>query len=92
MKDVIHRFTGMVEVVSIVDPNLLSDGDKQVAQQKDFHIEVSLFDTADYDEESGESIEEWALLNEFHETVAIECLDHFNIIARPISHSEEGVK
>ena len=79
MGDTVYKFSGIVQVTPIVPLSELSENDREVAEQTNFEIGVEIIDVADYDPESGESLEVWALLNEFHEQVAIEVLDYFNI-------------
>jgi hypothetical protein len=78
MNDTVHKFSGIVRAIPTVPLNELSDDDRAIAEQETFEISVELIDIADYDPECGESLEVWALLNEFHETVAVDTLDHFN--------------
>jgi len=83
MVDTVYKFSGVVQVTPIVPLNDLNEDDRKVAEQVNFEIGVEIVDIADYDPESGETLEEWALLNEFHEQVAIDVLDHFTFRVIP---------
>lgn len=83
MTDKIYKFSGVIKASPSVTFNELSECDREVAEQENFEIGVELIDIADYDPDCGETLREWALLNEFHEQVAIDVLDHFSISVLP---------